>query len=139
MPQQIPHDIRQDPYIRGLFERIPEKHHASFSDVQLVCLKEAMGARTWGIHQVDMRGVFGFWHWRYYYVVLAGRNKRQLSDRERALALHVKVVALALFILFSTLLGLVVLYLIKSAMGIDIFPNYSLGLWGWFSTEVLHR
>jgi len=40
------------------------------------------------------------------------------------------------FLSFSTLLGILVLYLIKSAMGIDIFPDFSFGIWSWFQGNI---
>jgi len=39
---------------------------------------------------------------------------------------------------FSVLLGLAVIYLIKSALGIDLVPGYHLGLWHWFQDNVLN-
>jgi hypothetical protein len=27
------------------------------------------------------------------------------------------------------------LYLLKSALGIDLFPNHSLGIWSWFKSS----
>ena len=29
-------------------------------------------------------------------------------------------------------LAVLVLYLVKSALGIDLVPGFSLGVWGWF-------
>ena len=40
--------------------------------------------------------------------------------------------------MFSTLLGLLILYLVKSALGIDLVPGFSLGTWGWFKGEFLN-
>jgi hypothetical protein len=31
----------------------------------------------------------------------------------------------------------VVLYLVKSALGIDLIPGFSFGVWGWFQENVL--
>ena len=42
-----------------------------------------------------------------------------------------KAGAITLFLLFSLLLGLVMLYILKSALGINLLPNHSLGLWDW--------
>nr|WP_232349049.1 3-phosphoshikimate 1-carboxyvinyltransferase [Neptunomonas qingdaonensis] len=109
----------------------------SFTQEQLAALKIAFGARKWGQHPVDLRGTLKFWRWRYYFVFLAGRNKRDLSRREQDLSRIATAFAVASFLLFATIVGLIVLYLIKSALGIDIFPNYSLGLWGWFKTQFL--
>jgi len=66
-----------------------------------------------------------------------GRNKRSLSGREKRLSLMLKAALMTAFIMFSTLLGLLVIYLIKSAAGIDIFPGFSLGIWGWFKGAFL--
>ena len=43
---------------------------------------------------------------------------------------------LALFVTFCTLFGLLVLYLIKSALGINLFEDFSLGIWSWFKQNV---
>lgn len=39
--------------------------------------------------------------------------------------------------LFSVLTGLLLLYLLKSALGIDLVPGFSLGIWGWFKDVFL--
>ena len=44
----------------------------------------------------------------------------------------------ALFITFSVLSGLLILYLIKSALGINLFENFSLGIWSWFKANILN-
>ena len=129
--------MQNDSFINGLKERLPDDLKDSFTQEQLAALKIAFGARKWGQHPIDLRGTLKFWRWRYYYVLLAGRNKRDLSRREQDLSRIATAFAVASFLLFATLLGLVVLYLIKSALGIDIFPNYSFGLWGWFKTQFL--
>ncbi|SFG64152.1 3-phosphoshikimate 1-carboxyvinyltransferase [Neptunomonas qingdaonensis] len=129
--------MQNDPFIDGLKDRLPEDLKESFTQEQLAALKIAFGARKWGQHPVDLRGTLKFWRWRYYFVFLAGRNKRDLSRREQDLSRIATAFAVASFLLFATIVGLIVLYLIKSALGIDIFPNYSLGLWGWFKTQFL--
>lgn len=129
--------MQTDPFIEGLKDRLPDDLKESFTHEQLAALKIAFGARKWGQHPVDLRGTLRFWRWRYYFVFLAGRNKRDLSRREQDLSRIATAFAVASFLLFATLLGLVILYLIKSALGIDIFPNYSLGLWGWFKTQFI--
>lgn len=129
--------MHNDSFIDGLKDRLPDDLKESFTQEQLSALNIAFGARKWGQHPIDLRGTLKIWRWRYYFVFLAGRNKRDLSRREQDLSRIATAFAVASFLLFATLLGLVVLYLIKSALGIDIFPNYSLGLWGWFKTQFL--
>ena len=128
----------EDSFVIGLKERLPDDLKDSFTPEQLSALKVAFGARKWGQHSVDLRGTLRLWHWRYYFVFLAGRNRRGLSRREQQLSRMATAFALSLFLLFSVMLGLLVLYLVKSALGIDLFPNFSLGIWGWFKTNVFN-
>ena len=123
---------RHDPFIAGLKERLPEELRESFTEEQLEALKLAFGTRSWGKHSVDLRGTVKFWHRRYYFVFLAGRNYRQLSRLEQELSLLGKATVLAVILLACGLAGLLLLYLLKSALGIDIFPDYSFGVWTWF-------
>ena len=125
-------DIKTDPVISRLLERMPDKVAKSFSEEQLAYLRNAIGAREWGRHKVDLRGTIKFFKWRYYYVVLAGRNRRSLSDKELRVAALVNAALIAGFVTFSILLGIVALYLIKSALGINLIDGWSLGLWDWF-------
>jgi uncharacterized membrane protein len=69
---------------------------------------------------------------RIYYVFLMGRNFRELSRKEQLVSAFSIALFTALFITFSVLLGLLVLYLIKSALGINIFKDFSFGIWDWF-------
>jgi len=130
-------DIRLDPCIRGLLDRMPETVGQTLSDEQLCCLKNALGAHRGGRHKLDLRGSLGLWRWHYYYVLLVGRERRQLSRRELRMARTAKDVFVAAFLLFSTLTGVVIVYLLKSALGINLLPKHSLGLWGWFKAHIL--
>ena len=127
-------DIHQDPVITRLLEKMPKKVANSFDEEQLSHLRNAIGAREWGKHKVDVRGTVKFFKWRYYYVVLAGRNRRSLSEKEVKMARLVTASIVATFITFALVLGLIVIYLIKSALGINLFDGWSLGLWSWFKS-----
>jgi len=118
---------------------MPEDVANSFTDEQLTHLLTAVGSRSWGKHKVDLRGTFKFplYQWRFYYVVLAGKNYRELNRQEKRMSIFVTAVVSSLFLMFSATLGLLVLYLIKSALGIDLFPGFSLGIWGWFKGAFL--
>lgn len=130
-----PSDIRRDPSIQHLLGRMPQDIAGTFTEAQLASLRLALGARSWGRHAVDVRGTVVFWRWRYYYVFLLGRNRRELTRREKQLSLLLQAVFLSVLLLLSTLLGLLVLYLVKSALGIDLFPGFSLGIWSWFKQQ----
>ncbi len=124
--------VRKDPFVAGLLERLPRESRESFTDEQLTGLKVALGARKWGRHPVDLRGTLSFWRWRYYYVFVAGRERRTLTQREQMLARGAQAAFLFGFLAFSALMGLLILYLVKSALGIDLIPGTSLGIWHWF-------
>ncbi len=124
--------IRNDHAVRSLLNRIPKNIQDTFTEEQLAHLKVAIGARQWGKHTVDCRGVIKFFKYRYYFVVLAGRNRRELSEKEKKIAAVSQAITVSLlsFIVISILL--LVVYLVKSALGIDIFSDYSFGMWSWF-------
>lgn len=127
-------EIRDEQTIKGILDKMPPQVAESFNDEQLTHLFTILGARSWGQHSIDLRGTFKipFYKWRFYYVFLTGRNHRSLSRKEKEMSLITSAVVMSLFILLSTALGLLVLYLIKSALGINIFPNFSFGIWDWF-------
>jgi hypothetical protein len=125
-------NLQQDPAIRSLLNRMPKSIQTTFTDDQLAHLKIAIGARQWGNHAVDCRGVIKLFKYRYYYVVLAGRNKRELSAKEQRIAKLGQALVLSVVLTLSVLLMLLITYLVKSALGIDIFEGYSFGVWGWF-------
>ena len=130
-------NIRQEPDIQQLLARMPDKVADTFSETQLVHLKTAIGSRKWGKHAIDCRGTltFPFTHWRYYYVFLVGRNRRQLSDREQKISAFMMALTLLIFLVSCTLIGLLCLYLLKSLAGIDLFPGFSLGIWDYFKSS----
>jgi len=129
--------LKNETGLRKLLDRMPQDVQDSFTEEQLANIKLAISARTWGSHAIDVRSTIKFFSYRYYYVFVAGRNRRELSSRERKLGLLIQAVALAVFITFSAVFGILVLYLLKSAAGIDIFPGFSFGVWGWFKGEFL--
>jgi hypothetical protein len=127
-------NVKDEIAIKNLLSRMPNDVAMSFTDTQLMHLKLAIGSREWGKHKVDFRGTFPlpFVRSRIYYVFLMGRNFRELSRREQVVSAFTLALFLTLFITFSVLMGILVLYLIKSALGINIFKNFSFGIWTWF-------
>jgi hypothetical protein len=41
------------------------------------------------------------------------------------------------FLLISALVGIFVLYILKSALGVDLIPGFSFGVWDWFQGAFL--
>ncbi|MGH1440199.1 MAG: hypothetical protein ACRBBR_08830 [Cellvibrionaceae bacterium] len=130
-------DIREEPEIKNLLSRMPQKVADSFSDIQLIHLKTAIGSRSWGKHPIDLRGTvtYPFARWHFYYVFLLGRNRRTLSNREQRISAFMTALFILALLVFSVALGLLTLYLAKSFMGIDLFPGFSLGIWDYFKGE----
>jgi hypothetical protein len=126
--------IKNEPAVRKLLSRMPDNVAESFSDEQLLHLKVALGARKWGRHNIDLRGTFAlpFLPSKMYYVLLLGKNHRDLSRSEKAISAFTLSLFISLFIIFCVLFGILVLYLIKSALGIDLIEGFSFGVWGWF-------
>ena len=126
--------IEKEPFIDAFLKKIPKDIAASFTPAQLLQIKLCFGTRTQARHCIDKRSVFGFWGWRYYVVFLFGRNRRELTYRER----QINAAGRWFFLLSGgfTLFGLsaIALYLLKSFLGIDIFPHFSLGLWSWLTS-----
>lgn len=123
-----------DPAVKSLLDRMPPEVAESFTEEQLAHLHSALGARSWKKHSVDIRSTLPipFIRRRIYFVLLMGRNRRDLTRREKQLSAITFALFIAAFIGASTLFGILVLYLIKSALGIDLFKGFSLGIWDWF-------
>jgi len=131
---QAARDIHKDPTIKRVLSRMPDEVAESFTDEQLMHLRNAIGARNWGDHALDWRGTFGlpFSGWRWYYVVLMGRNRRRGNHGDTVSKGFMRFMA-AVFLFFSMTLGLLLLYLLKSFLGIDLIDGFHLGLWQWLN------
>jgi len=129
--------IRNDPFIRALLTRLPAETRVSFSETQLKDLKQALDTQPNRAHVVDLRWTLGFWRWNFYFTLLFGRDHRELSRRAQRVERLTMAIAVVLFVTISTLFGLLVLYLVKSAMGVDIIPDFSWGIWDWFKGKYL--
>ncbi|MFT7422466.1 MAG: hypothetical protein ACI8UC_000532 [Psychromonas sp.] len=126
--------IYDDPAIRKLLVRMPNAVADSFNEEQLSHLLTAIGAKSWGKHAVDVRGTFKipFYRWRFYYVLLLGKYHRGLSRKEMQLSLPTSILMFSLFLILCSLGGLLLIYFIKTALGIDLFSGFSLEIWMWF-------
>ena len=129
--------LMSDKYVHKLLKQMPESMQNSFSNDQLESLSKVMGSSSWKRHKLDIRSSISLLSYRYYYVFIAGRDQREMSRKEVRFKRLISLTLFSLFITFSILLGLLTLYLIKSAMGINLFPHFSLGIWSWFK-EAFH-
>ena len=123
-----------DPFLEDFFQKIPREVAASFSDDQLLAIRMAFGARQRGAHIVDVRMSLPLPFKRLYMVLLLGSERRTVARRQLdrsktplATASNILFGAIFFGILLIAVIGL--LYVIKSVIGIDLFPDMSLGLW----------
>ena len=123
-----------DPFLERFFSRIPREVAASFDEAQLSAIRLAFADGFQRRHSVDLRLSLPLPFRRCYLIVLLGPERRagprrRLERRHHPLATAVNVATLSLIlgILASAVLG--ILYMLKSAMGIDLVPGLSLGLW----------
>lgn len=135
--QAIPLSADGDAQIRDLLRRMPAAVARTFTTAQLNAMQDAVATRQWGRHPLDIRGSVPIGRHRYFFAVLAGRNRRDMSAQERAFDNAFALVVLLAFLSFCAVCGFVSLYLLKSALGIDIFADYSLGLWSCVQNNVL--
>ena len=128
------HSGRQDPDIQGLLARLPKETADSLSDTQLRHLKVAIGSGTWRKHRVDIRATLAvpFYPAKVYFVFLMGKNRRTVSRQEQHMVFASMLLLILSFLALCTGLGLLTLYLLKSSLGIDLFTEFSLGIWDWF-------
>ena len=80
-------------------------------------------------HQIDIRRSFPFFSKRYY---LVGRDLRRQHRQESTLSRMLLTFLLLIAVLFVTCCILLTLYMIKSALGIDVFQNFHVGIWDWW-------
>ncbi len=115
------------------FSALDDKTEQSLTDEQRVDIEQALCTiSTLGRHKLDVRKSFSFFGRRFYWVFLFGRDHRRFVRHENrfiALTLALGSFALGVFLFLFTILTL---YLIKSALGINVFQNYSFGIWDWF-------
>ncbi|HBS27041.1 MAG TPA: 3-phosphoshikimate 1-carboxyvinyltransferase [Gammaproteobacteria bacterium] len=130
--------LAQSIFAQKFFSHIPHEVRATFNTDQVKALENAFGEQ-WSKHPLDIRRSFGFWRFKYYFVLIGGREKRDLSRRQERFFRLSELYFYLGFLAFSVLVGLGALYILKSALGIDVFPHYSFGVWDWWQQNVLHR
>lgn len=121
--------------------RMPDVVARSFDEDQLRAIVSAFGTRRWKRHSIDMRITLPFLGRHFYFVVLGGPERRSPVRRQADRATHpLATLGNTMFavIFFGSLLisVFVVLYLIKSVLGIDLNHQYSLGLYADIKNQI---
>ncbi|ESP92056.1 MULTISPECIES: hypothetical protein [Pseudoalteromonas] len=121
-------------HVKQLLSKMDPEAAASFTYKQRKALDKVINTRGWNNHKIDFRPTLAlpFLPWSFYFVLLGGVNKRSLSSTERFTAALIFLTLLTLVGLITLGLVMAILYLFKSWLGIDLFPNESLGIWDQF-------
>jgi hypothetical protein len=126
---------RPDPFPDDVLDALPDHVRASLTPDQVIALREALGrtrAQDHTRHLLDLRGTLPLYWTRLYFVLLCGRDRRQQvrtvqAGRRAAAGQFLRallvLIILGLLALGLTLLLLLGLYALKSAWGIDLFPD----------------
>ena len=108
----------------------------TFTYQQRKALQKSITTQDWRSHNVDFRPTLAlpFMPWSFYIVFLVGVNRRGLLPAERFIAFTMILLVIFFMGLFVFGCFLVLFYLLKSWLGIDLFPNDSLGIWDKFKS-----
>lgn len=129
--------IQQD-VIDRVITTIPTDVLNSLDHKQLTAIKKAVAINSgYNDHYVDFRPVIGIGRWRYYAVFLLGKDRRKVPRNQMTITTIIKALQIVFGLLFLFIAAVLALYLIKSALGIDIFKHFSFGIWDYFRLHVL--
>ncbi len=125
----------KDPFTDHVFRNMSPEVRATFTDAQALAIQEALARAQQTArarHLLDIRFSIPFYWARYYVVLLLGRDERArirtvLKQRRVSTSRLLRGLGV-LALLGMTFVGLVVvvlfvLYLLKSWMGVDFFPE----------------
>lgn len=121
------------PVIERFYAHLDEQIAEELTPEQKAGVENAILASTLAArHQIDIRRSFPFFSKRFYLVFLFGRDLRRQHRQESTLSRILLTFLLLIVVLFVTCCILLTLYMIKSALGIDVFQNFHVGIWDWW-------
>lgn len=124
-----------EPYTQTVLQKVDPQVLKTLNLVQLEALSKAIGGMDkHRRHALDIRGTLPLFFSRYYFVILAGRDRRQAT---RLLEQKRRRDAGLLGVLFSVycigcgalMLVLLALYFLKASLGIDLVAGQH--IWEW--------
>lgn len=126
-------DIK-DPYVDACMRSIDDAVYATFSTQQLTAITKAISSKNkkkqeLRPHTLDLRFTIPYLFGGFYFVILGGKDQRKDRRRtgsRRAKTARLSIIILVLFITSGLVwlpLSFYGLYVLKSAYGIDIFPE----------------
>lgn len=124
---------KHPPAIERFYAELDPQISQALTPEQKAGIENAVVAITLGSkHRVDSRRSFPFFGKRFYLVFLFGRGFRQRHRQESTVSTTLLTCLLLIAVLFVTYCILLTLYMIKSALGIDVFQHFHVGIWDWW-------
>ncbi|MGF1744600.1 hypothetical protein [Vibrio minamisatsumaniensis] len=122
--------------VTQFYRVLQQETQESLSEEQKLAIEKAVNqVGLVAKHSVDIRKIFPWFGKRFYVVFLSGRDHRAAARQgESKWLAYLTTICLTMFVLTGVMLSLLALYLLKSALGIDLFKNFSLGIWDWFQS-----
>lgn len=121
-------------YAEYTISRISPEIRASLSEVQISAIREALIAQNdFQKHALDVRGTIPLFFTKYYFVLFAGKDRRRTTleketRRINKVPLPIRLtlygMVLSTVIVSFSLLALTVMYVVKSWLGINLFPKH---------------
>ena len=128
-------------FVRKFAGSMPAHIAKTFTDAQLRAIIRAYGVGSWGQHAIDFRFTLPVMARTYYFVFLAGvdkrprsRNRAERHSHPMATVANFLFLFLVLLLLVSFILG--AFYVLKSAFGLNVAPGFSLGVWDSIQSEL---
>ncbi len=110
-------NYNEDRFLMHALRHVPTYAIRSFSDKQLKWLKYALEMNNREAHCIDYRGSIGLLNWHYYFVILAGKDKRK-SKRAGHFGRYVTSLFMTCFLIVAAICWIVVMDIIFD-MGIS--------------------
>lgn len=122
--------IEVDPFTDNIIRRIDPKIRDTLTTTQVTAIIAAI-RNPEKVRPIDIRGIIPLYFARYFFVLLIGRDKRAVMEREehmrRKKASWLGGILFALLVSLPFLLLLFVfLYMLKYFAGVDIVPDFHL-------------
>ena len=138
-----PHEHQRDDddaFFARLATMLPSDVARSFNNAQLAAIAYAFGTRRWRDHTVDLRWLMSLFGRNYYFVFLAGAERRTRARllRDRLLQPMITLgnsIFATLFFTAILISVLATLYVVKPLLGINLFADFSLGVMPIFEEE----
>jgi ABC-type Fe3+ transport system permease subunit len=126
---QLKKEKEVDAYTQHVMSNIPSEVFNTLNLLQIQAIESAIGKNApFRKHPMDIRGTISLFFIRFYFVLLIGRDRRYTSRekegrrRQKARSVGVIFAIYSVICIIAPIIFLI-LYLLKSLVGIDLFPD----------------